>query len=504
MESKAYPNFDYETNHLPNRDLQKWMKSARELYYQVHKGANQQQTFDKITDGWPKLEVLDFKNWLHFYQEGAQNKYKEAQVKTAQYWNEAAPGYYLPTQPIQPQKQMEEMKNPATHPDMLAEEKRQRIERQRAKIIGRLDSAEKLLRSQEGQELTGREHEQLIDTLYTLKKKVQMVNKISASVRLYQDMIIREANVMVSKGYKSASGFLTKMAQELPSVQEAPNPAQIGEGQAGTLPGQAPGQVEPPSGDIPIDLQMPDKLPGVPDNAVPPSAAIPSEAISPGMQEFLEGLDSAGKSFDKDEADADGEFIAEAQMNMQPPEGDLEVEEKPQMQDPEVAAGRDFDKLLDQTFDNITVADVISKLEDVSKIFKTREIPRQLAVIDMMLDHLGLAPFFSELSEASQKSLESNNYMQTRIESVLAKLHGTVSTKALDLKNDNAPAPNPAAQQLQQMDDKDKAKKQMRKEVEDQKLMKPTPTIDMNQDLSQPAELQTPVPAAAPIPAPIR
>lgn len=512
MKSTAYPNFDYWNPINPQRDLNKWMKTARELYFQVHKGANRQQAFEKMTQGWDKTEVLDFQHWLHFYEENGNNKYKEAQVmKTAQqYWtHDSTPGYFLPVQ--QDKQSLEEMRSPITHPDIIAEqqaqEKKERIKLQRAKVIGRLDSAEKLLRSEEGQELTGDQHDQIIRTLFDLKQQIMRVNKISTSVRLYQNMIIREANIMVSKGYKEASNFLTKIAQELPSVQEPANPAQIGEGQAGTLPGQAPGQVEPPSGDLPIDVQMPDKVPGVPDNAVPQAAALPSEPISPGMKEFLEGLDSGGKSFDEEDEEkdlgSDDDFIVEAQAQLQPmePTENLEVAE-----DPEVAAGRDFDKLLDQTFSNITIADVVSKLEDVAKILKTREIPRQLAVVDMMLDRLGLATFFPTLSEATNKSLESNNYMLTRIEDVLAKLSGALTTKEIDLKNDSAPPPSPMAQNLQQQEDQEKAKKKMRKEIEEQKLMnpvKPEPTINMNEDLAQPAQVVQPeTPAPPPTPAP--
>ena len=50
------------------------------------------------------------------------------------------------------------------------------------KIIGRLDSAEKLLRSPEGQAFAGPELEQLMEAIYTLKKKVQLVNKLSVSI----------------------------------------------------------------------------------------------------------------------------------------------------------------------------------------------------------------------------------------------------------------------------------------------------------------------------------
>jgi len=515
MKTNAYPNYDWHTNMMPSRDLTKWMQAVREIYYSVHKGAKREDAFDKITNGWGKMEKLDFKNWLKFYEENGQNKYKEATVKTAQFWNE------LPRFDNHPAIDMERVKAPETHPDVLKEERKQLIETQRQKIISRLDSAEKLMRATE---FDGPETPQLIEILHQLKQKIYMVNKISTSIRLYQDMIVREASILKKDGFKEASIFLIKMAQELPSVVEPSNPIQIGDGQAGTLPGQAPGQVSPPSGDIPIDVSVPQQLPGTPANAAPPDASTPlqqpalpqQEPMSEGLKNFLEGLETGNTSTEDDSQedegkDDDNSFIAEAQMAppTQDPNALLEVDEEPISADPEVKAGKDFDQLLDQTFANITVADVVSKLEDVAKIFKTREIPRQLAMIDMMLDRLGLAPFFSELSEASQKSLESNNYMQTRVESVLSKLRGTVETKALDLKNYDAPPPSPVANQLQEEDEKEKARKKMRKEIEQQNLEKPKPEIEVQEDLGQPAELQsatppTPTPAPTPpaIPAP--
>ena len=95
----------------------------------------------------------------------------------------------------------------------VSEEKRNTIEKQRAKIIGRLDSAEKLLRSPEGQQFAGHELEQLMEAIYTLKKKVQLVNKLSISTRLYEDMIVREANVLGRKGFTKAANMLYSVAQ---------------------------------------------------------------------------------------------------------------------------------------------------------------------------------------------------------------------------------------------------------------------------------------------------
>src|SRR5208282_6852066 len=91
--------------------------------------------------------------------------------------------------------------------------KKRIIEKQRQKIIGRLDSAEKLLRSPEGQDFAGTELENLMEAIYSLKKKVQLVNKLSTSTRLYEDMIVREANVLSRRGFVKAANMLYSVAQ---------------------------------------------------------------------------------------------------------------------------------------------------------------------------------------------------------------------------------------------------------------------------------------------------
>lgn len=502
MKTTSYPNYDYYMPIKPIRDTAKWVQAARQLYYQVHKGAKRQTALQTLTDGWDVMEKLDFENWLKFYEEGAQNKYKQAQMS---YWGDQNNlGYYLPvpqaTKPeLPPKLDLNTMKDPANHPDVLQEEKRKTIETQRQKILSRLDSAEKLWRAQEGHMLGGEEYESVMDALYQLKKKIQVVNKISTSVKLYQDMIIREANVLSGRGYKQASEFITKIAQAVPSVAEPLNPALVGDGQAGTLPGQAPGQV-PPQNNNPSDISVDPTQQAAPPETPPTNLPPTSEPLSAGMQEFLAGLDHVTTPIGVDDNlevnEADEEFIAEAQTAP----ATIPNEPIEEVSNPEASEGDNFDKKLDATFAHLTIGDVVNKLEDLAKIFKTREIPRQLAMVDMMLDRLGWASFFPSLAEANNKALEANNYMLTRIDDILSKLRGAMETKDLDLKNDTAAPPNEMANRLQDMSDKEKAKKQMRKEIEEQNLVskKPEATVEMKEDLAAPAKMQTPAPIPTP------
>ena len=502
---QAYPNYDYYMPIAPVRDTKKWIQTVKDLYYQVHKGASYTDTLSTLTENWGTMEKLDFEHWLRFYEEGAQNKYKVAQMA---YWGDQNNlGYYLPIpqekKPEMPHLDMNTMNNPSKHPDMMQEEKRNTIEKQRQKIVSRLDATERLLRSQEGQTFAGNEFETLIEAIHQLKKKILVVNKISTSVKLYQDMIIREANILNGRGHKQASSFLIKIAQDVPSAAEPANPALVDGGQAGTLPGQAPGQVPPgnnPPADISVDLSQQGAPPETPPSVIPEV-----EPISPGMKEFLAGLDTAKNpvsvdEMEVDEADAeDADFVVEAQAAGPAlgPEPVVEVEEAPQ--DAEVQAGQDFDAKLDNMFADLTVADVVNKLEDLSKIFKTREIPRQLALVDLMLDRLGLASFFPELSESAGKANDMTMYIGSRLDNILSQLRGTLATRDLDLRGEGGgSSPVPEVQQrLQAEQEKEKAKKQMRKDLADKSLedsVKPEPTVELQQDLSQPAQV-APLPA---------
>src|SRR4029077_12259732 len=60
-------------------------------------------------------------------------------------------------------------------------------------------------------------------------------------------------------------------------------------------------------------------------------------------------------------------------------------------QGPDVSGVKnDLDALMDSAFATITTQDIIDKLESVSKIFRNREIGRQLAIVDIMMNHIGI------------------------------------------------------------------------------------------------------------------
>lgn len=536
---KAYPNNEVYVNTPGERDQSKWLQTVKEIYYKEKVGTDRIAAIKQATNGWDVTETYDFLNWLRYYESGSHMKYKMAQS----WYENGAPGYFLHIKPDAKKEETHINSNDmnsahdAISNELPSVEKNRIIEKQRSKIIGRLDSAEKLLRTHEGQMFAGKEFESLLETIYQLKKKVQMVNKISVSTRLYEDMIIREANIMNKKGFVKAANLLY-------SISQANNPPPAGTGTTNTnVPAMTPTSPLPPTQNTGNVGGLPSMGPGMPQN--PPESA-PNDNPPAGIAEFLENLDPAKKEKDESASD-DGvlevndtlevndfeyEILVEAQEVPAPtakpapaptpvpkpkspksePTDPLEVSENVVEinQDRVAPKVRDFDNMIDAAFANLKVSDVVAKLEDLAKIFKTREIPRQLSIVDMMLDSLGLAAYFPSLSEATNKALESNNYISTRVDDILAKLHGSIATNEVDLRGESTPHSNsPEVESLRnkltEQDNKDKQRKKLRKDQADQELMeatqpKETPDVEIEEDLSQPTPEAPPPAPAAPAP----
>jgi hypothetical protein len=521
---QAYPNYEHYMNVPGQHDTQKWLQAVKAVYHKERGGLPRINAIRQAVAGWNLMEVHDFLNWLKFYEEGAHLKYKFAQL----WYENGEPGYFLHIKK-DPEKVPEppvtgkdiDFARDSAGAEMPSSEKKSIIEKQRHKIIGRLDSAEKLLRSEDGQMFAGKELESLMEAIYNLKKKVSLVNKLSTSTKLYEDMIIREANSLNKRGFVKASEILYSVAQEagMPAKKTDKSPP-----------------VSPPSS--PIDASgapggLPSVGPGMPQT--PPDSA-PNEMPPKAIEKFLENLDTGKITTNEDKndnSDVDDDLevndellVTEAQEIPPPPPPKAAPKEKlreaPAVKTDPVtdkpievseddtkteSTSKDFDNMIDAAFANLSINDVVAKLEDLAKIFKTREVPRQLSIVDMMLDSLGLASFFPSLSEATNKALESNNYISTRVEDIISKLRGAMETKDIDLKG-NEQEVNPAVQgikdKLQQNDEKEKARKEQRKAQQNSELDnagKETPEIEIDEDLATPpaAPKVPPTPAAPPV-----
>ena len=100
---------------------------------------------------------------------------------------------------------------------------------------------------------------------------------------------------------------------------------------------------------------------------------------------------------------------------------------KPDKENPSL----DVSDSIDEAFDNIKLTDVIKNLQALSRVFKNREIARQLSIIDLMLNKLGISGFFPALAEATRSALESNQYCQTRVDEILSKLISATDNEGL-------------------------------------------------------------------------
>lgn len=576
----AYPNYDQYMSIPGQHNINKWLQTVRQIYAAEKNGLTRAQAVRQATNGWNIMETYDFLNWIKFYQEGAHLKYK-----TAQLWYEnGQPGYFLqikPDAPKEPEPVVDHNAVDNAREDVeRQEEKKKVIEKQRQKIVGRLDSAEKLLRSPEGQLFAGPEMEGLMEAIFSLKKKVQLVNKLSTSIRLYEDMIVREGNVLRRKGFVKAAEVLYSMAQANnppppgtgtpgpintpPATPPPDDPSGAGHpGAPGGLPSLGPGMPQPPgspptgvSETQPVNPKSPAGPPGT--VAEGPPSPMPQEPPK-GIAEFLEGTETAGKTVPEDDHGVDDDLEVEDTLEVEdevlmvseaqvapPPDADVPMtttpsKPKPPAPPPEVpdapdapgglstpdpsldvtddtppaneggveeASGpaKDFDRIIDSALANVTVADVVAKLEDIAKIFKTREIPRQLSLVDMMLDSLSLASYFPTLSEAINKSLESNNYVSTRLEDIISRLRGAMKGGDVDLKGEDTPQRAPGvANTLKDQDNKENARKKMRKEQENSELQgnapgagKESPQVEIGEDLGAPPTPGAPPPPAAP------
>lgn len=579
----AYPNYD-QYMHIPSQhDMKKWMGAVENIYKMEHGGHGRVTSIRQATSGWKITETYDFLNWLRFYEAGGHLKYKMAQL----WYENGAPGYFLHVKP-DPVKEPETQVSGkdidfAREESTINADKRQVIEKQRNKIIGRLDSAEKLLRSPDGQEFAGRELDALMEAIYQLKRKIQMVNKLSTSTRLYEDMIVREANVLHRQGFVKAAALLHTTAQANnpppagigapgginiippPDPPESPS-APLHPGAPGGLPSVGPGMPQnAPAGtgapEVGPNDNSPTKMKDAPGQqptaGAGPASMVPDQPAPAGIQGFLSNMDTSKMTTQDDKAVADDDelevrdaepievqdedhlMVTEAQfaggvdepITTTPPpakpdpappaapvvdepatELPLEVTEDDIASPPSSEQGAapnasDFDAKVDAVFSDITVADVVAKLEDIAKIYKTREVPRQLGIVDMMLDSLGLASYFPALSEAINKALESNNYISTRLDEILSRLRGAVpSDTSIDLKGGGAEKPEVAGikKNLSDADEKEKRRKQQRKEQAAAELEggdKEAPEVEIEEDLAP--KPPTPRPPVARSPAPL-
>jgi len=68
---------------------------------------------------------------------------------------------------------------------------------------------------------------------------------------------------------------------------------------------------------------------------------------------------------------------------------------------------------------------VVQRLEGLTTMLKSRDLIRDMASIDILLNELGLASYFPELGDSQSKLIEAYSYASNRVEAIVSKLRGT-------------------------------------------------------------------------------
>lgn len=502
LQKTSYPNYDIKE--LEGQyDSKKWLAAMQDINSLTSNGESRYDAVAKTTSGWAHKELQNFLKWMKYYDSGDYLKYKFASL-----WDEKNPGYFFSFKDKNYSTDFTKPEEPKVDRAVLTENNRK-------KMLSRLQSLKKILLSKESRELAGPEFDALIEAIYDLEKRISKLQKLSETT--YIDLIIREANVLKHKNNTFSSEVLYKFAQinstepvsptqdkkmeqntttELPSPNQnitttlpppsPPAPPTQMQGVPGNIPGEAPGQVNPGN-----------------------KVVKPTDNVE-GIKGFVNKLQGNIDDNPSEDELYVSDFVVEAQVNDSVPEPisvkePLNIDPKAPVQKPQLS-NTNLDQKIDELFKGITVKDVVVKLEEISQVYKQRELPRQLAIVDMMLSSLNLNSYFEALSEAENRAIESNNYITVRIDEMLSKLRGALDTKDLDLiKKDRpiSPEAESVRKNLENQEALDDKKKQVKKDLENQAIMsqiKEEPEITVNEnDLNKP---EAPKPAAPQQPVP--
>jgi len=373
----------------------------------------------------------------------------------------------------------------------IADEKeaieKQQIADQIKALIGRLNSAERIATTQGIAKALGPSFENWVRALHELKKEIQVAPFRNIKSSLIIDLIVRKGNQLYAGGDQKSAKIMYKLAQVAPPPL---NPSPEGNDKPEAMP------------EIPSEPNLSENIP-TPELNTP---SIPEDNKDDAwVKEFLDGLE--GNSNDKnDSKDATADlYVSEDDLKVYAQEVPLTAPTEPGADITQAIPQPENDKF-EQALAGVTVDDLIAKLEAVSNIFKNREVSRQLAMADIMMDQLGLASYFSNLGEATAKALESNQYCATRVDDILGKLKGSVvvpADQAVDLHGEKPGAAEGNAvglkNQLELEKNKEDARKKNREDIanktEDAQIANPQapiPEAVNTEALNAPTQVQAP------------
>lgn len=329
MDKRAYPNIGGKDERMPERDLDKWVSTLKDIYASVHKkkmGRN--DAFNYFTADWDADERNQFYNWMQYYESDTPEKYNVKNASTKLVKEALIPQSWMSPQDRQNAgPEMSTYQQPAKTDREVKMEQAMQFKRQ---MKSRLRSLRRLV-DRYNEALPHQELTAIYKEMNDLELSIARLNAYAS----IQDVIIRSANRIRKMGFKEGADFLITAAEE-----------------------------------------------GVKDEDITDVLPAPTSD----------------------------------QPNLQPGS-------RPQ----------------------VHINTIINRLEGTSKILKSRDMIRELASIDILLNELGIASHFPELTDAQAKLIESFGYASNKIESIVAKLRGSGTARPSPVQQQATPAPAAAA-----------------------------------------------------------
>jgi hypothetical protein len=517
-------------------DIGRWVDSTRKIYSLMSKGYTATQAKESVIENWERSEQMDYEQWLKFYKEQVPEKYPKLAFDMSEPLLGGLPVNTLKAIMPTPNGQGHAVKVPPGLPQHLSTDVadvRDMIESQRKKLIGRLNAAEKLLSSMDGQLFAGDDQELMLKLLQDLKRKIQIANKRTVKSSLFEDHIYRIANLLKAQGKNSAAGFFFKVAQlgdlgapigedllgmePEPTSNQTPSTNQSNKQETHDLLKEFFDNIKRGVNDMDDTVEerrelekernktvqtpsTPVEPPPLPENTVSEESAPEgnSEENAPPPPPITAMIDV------DDQIKIGGGYWHSTIKFAQVPPRPAPVSRPTPRPAPIVEGGEsdgiesdNTDDIIEAALRNVTINDVINRLEMLVSIYNQREISRQLAILDIMMDRLGLASFFPSLGEAMSKALEANQYIGNRLSEILAKVKGSVdapgASEWIEVSTESHPETSGVRSRLEQEKAQDEKRKEQRKQQELAKMQggvnAPT-AVGEAEDLQRPSRVE--------------
>lgn len=433
---KAYPNESMMASALGRSNVGQWMKSLQDIIALTQKGHDLKDALEAITQEWEPQEILDFKHWMDFYMQNSHNKYKFAQLfGNKSNLIENGSGSFFPNvdnlKASLPFKAPELQFASEQSSEEIEKAKNLEVRKKIEALLGRLQAAEKIALRPEIHTalrgLIGISVKDWLATLNKLKNEIAALPCRASSISLSEDILIKNANRLIAHGHPRAAALaLIKIAQ----IEPLPNATDAVDPMAGSDSPEAPTEQEDPVQEFLKKLNG-DELEADDESEVDESEVDDTAHLTVTAQEAAPPVAPVAAPPPALEV-ADP---ASPDTPMAPPEEvALEVTDAEVLDQPDLTSENQGEETsstidpIDEALGKVKISDIVARLEGIASLFKNRQVARQLSLIDLMMDKAGIAPFFPTLAEAMRSALESNQYCQSRIEEILAKLRGTMVT----------------------------------------------------------------------------